>query len=121
MFFLQHKIEPLILKDDNVRQRVYKDYIFKDDPIMNEKIEIAKSKLNFKRTFNILKNSFDNDLSLLLFGEPFDDQYVWCVLQSKPYICFLIKSHMINRVYDLKENKYTAFLIRFYLSILKFR
>lgn len=119
--YLQETFEKLRVKDYNVTQRVYKHYILKNDTEMNERIKKAKENLDVTRTFNILKESFDNALALPLFEEPFDDEYVLRVLQNDAYICFLIKSHMINRVYKLEEKRYSAFLIRFYLSILNFR
>lgn len=87
---------------------------------MDSKVDIAAKRLDVSYIVWVLKNNFDNVICETIFGVKFDKEKVKKTLENRDYICFLIKSHLLNRACNLESKECSAFQIRLYHSILTF-
>lgn len=87
---------------------------------MDRKIDKVAKSLDVCYIVWVLQNNFDNKICETIFGTKFDKEKVKNTLENREYICFLIKSHLLNRACNLESKEYSAFQIRLYYSILTF-
>lgn len=87
---------------------------------MDGKIDEVAKRLDVCYIVWVLKNNFDNIICETIFGTKFDEEKVKKTLENREYVCFLIKSHLLNRACNLESKEYSAFQIRLYHSILTF-